>query len=614
MNVRRSVGNTRSRTVRDSERTAASARTERPLYFGGPSHELFGWYHPPGGPAPRRAGVVLCNTLGNESLRAFGTLRHLAEHLAAAGFAVLRFDFHGTGDSSGLDSDPDRVATWMGDIDLAVDELRALSGAHAVGIAGLRLGGSLALLAAARRGDVDSVLLWDPYYEGKDFVTESVRTHKMYVMLAPSTFTLKRPVEKNDGTEALGFFISNETIAALGALELRSLDRRPAKRLLIAGSAAAQARHGDTLLTHLRSLGVEAQYEAFAEKMNRNLRAVSPGDHEVIARDIATWFSANLQAANGDARPPATTRPATTTATELREEPVFFGPGGALFGILTRPDDARMSRSRPAIVVVNAGPGTRIGPHRQYVRMARLWAKLGFLVLRVDLSGSGDSLVPPGTTESDPYPPRAIADVRGAIDYLQDRFSVSRFLVAGICSGADIAFRAGVEEPRVAGALVLNPRTFALFNIPNLEEMVRVQNLAKTVSATKNWRMLFRRDMAWRDKLSRVRQVAGTAVASLKRRVRARLGKDEGAVPIVNVPADMRRMVQRGVKTLLVVGDRDVGIMHVEHHYRKEMLALERLEGFRRVNFTGVDHLFTSLYSQEVMAAAVAEHLERTYR
>jgi hypothetical protein len=59
-----------------------------PLRFGGPGGSLFGWYHPPRGALARAAGIVLCNPLGDDDVRAHRPLRHLAERLSAAGFGA----------------------------------------------------------------------------------------------------------------------------------------------------------------------------------------------------------------------------------------------------------------------------------------------------------------------------------------------------------------------------------------------------------------------------------------------------------------------------------------------------------------------------------------------
>jgi len=603
----------------DAARATSRLGDAEPFHFGPPAHSLFGWFHPPAANEARGAGIVLCNTVGNESLRAFVTLRRLAESLAAAGFAVLRFDFHGTGDSGGTDAETDRVATWLDDIDLAIDELRARSGVRELGIAGLRLGGTLALAAAARRDDIEAVYAWDPYYGGKDFVAEANRLHKTLVMLDLSGFALKRP-DALEGIEALGFFMSTATVAELQRLDLASVvERAPAKQVLVAGSASAQKRGGDALVTRLRALGTAAAYEVLPESLNRNLRLVTERDHHSIAADITGWFGSHLSGTSDGSRqgtPPLPPIGAVSGRADLREEPLLFGRDRSLFGILTHaePAPAEGAAERPPIILVNAGPGTRIGPHRQYVRMARAWAKLGFTTLRVDLSGSGDSGGPSDVPAGSPYPHCAIADVGAAMDLLQSKLGARRFIVAGICSGADIAFRAGVEEPRTAGVLVLNPRTFALFNIPKLEQIVRVQSLSATVSTKKNWIKLLRGDAGLKGSITRIVQLAKTASVSARQKLRALiLRKAPSGEPIVDVPADMQRMLNRGVEVLLLVGERDVGIMNVEFHFRKEMRALERHTRFHRVNFTGVDHLFTSLYAQDVMIEAVTKHLQATH-
>ena len=79
--------------------------TATPVTFAG----CFGWLHLPEG-APRETGVVLCAPFGCEWLWAHRMYRRLASALEAQGFAVLRFDYEGTGDSRGSDEDPGRVA------------------------------------------------------------------------------------------------------------------------------------------------------------------------------------------------------------------------------------------------------------------------------------------------------------------------------------------------------------------------------------------------------------------------------------------------------------------------------------------------------------------------
>ena len=48
--------------------------------------------------------------------------------------------------------------------------------------------------------------------------------------------------------------------------------------------------------------------------------------------------------------------------------------------------------------------------------------------------------------------------------------SASRALhIAGLCSGGDIAFQLGLKDPRVAGVVMMNPRTFCVHDLALVE-------------------------------------------------------------------------------------------------------------------------------------------------
>jgi uncharacterized protein len=138
---------------------------ELPFFFGADSG-LFGMYHA-AAPSARRA-VLMCPPLGQELIRTHRLYRQLAQQLAAQGVAVLRFDYHGTGDSAGGSTEVD----WqrcIGDTVTAAGELRSRAGVERVIAFGARLGGSIAL-AAADRAHFSEVIAWDPVIDGDDYV------------------------------------------------------------------------------------------------------------------------------------------------------------------------------------------------------------------------------------------------------------------------------------------------------------------------------------------------------------------------------------------------------------------------------------------------------------
>ncbi|MCC7416128.1 MAG: alpha/beta fold hydrolase [Acidobacteria bacterium] len=144
-------------------------RPVEPFYFGGDGIRRFGVYHPPRGAAG--TAIVLCYPLGLEYIRAHRAFRNLALSLSRAGHAVLRFDYTGSGDSSGEEADAG-VSSWSRDLELAIEELKTRAGVPRVALVGLRFGATLAALAGARRDDVERILLWDPVLRGEVYLDE----------------------------------------------------------------------------------------------------------------------------------------------------------------------------------------------------------------------------------------------------------------------------------------------------------------------------------------------------------------------------------------------------------------------------------------------------------
>ncbi|HMK97167.1 MAG TPA: hypothetical protein VK425_06435, partial [Acidimicrobiales bacterium] len=148
----------------------ADGTTAAPVWIGDAGRPAFGWFHSPSGDRCR-GGAVICPPVGQDYIRAHYAIRLLAEQLAAAGFCALRFDYDGTGDSAGDDEGPERTASWLATVGQAMTALRA-AGIPRLSLVGLRLGATLAAVAAAADGGADDVVLWDPYVSGRDFLRE----------------------------------------------------------------------------------------------------------------------------------------------------------------------------------------------------------------------------------------------------------------------------------------------------------------------------------------------------------------------------------------------------------------------------------------------------------
>ncbi|MBU2285935.1 MAG: alpha/beta hydrolase, partial [Gammaproteobacteria bacterium] len=96
----------------------------------------------------------------------------LSDRLARSGAAVLRFDYHGTGDSPGEDVDGE-LEGWRRDVATAHEELRRRAGDRRIIWLGARLGASLAVMAAkSGRCDPSRLVLWDPIVDGARYLEQ----------------------------------------------------------------------------------------------------------------------------------------------------------------------------------------------------------------------------------------------------------------------------------------------------------------------------------------------------------------------------------------------------------------------------------------------------------
>ncbi|MDX2459967.1 MAG: hypothetical protein QNM00_07755, partial [Gammaproteobacteria bacterium] len=136
------------------------------------------------------------------------------------------------------------------------------------------------------------------------------------------------------------------------------------------------------------------------------------------------------------------------------EEPLQFGPGGRLFGILTMPEGpSNSAKDLPVFVFLSSGLLYRAGPRRLYVRLARELAQQGFSSLRVDLAGRGDSAPAPGLSEEQSLS----KDYEEIVSVLESRMGPVRLVLGGLCSAADDALKLAPGDSRINGLFLLDP-------------------------------------------------------------------------------------------------------------------------------------------------------------
>ncbi|MFT3954889.1 MAG: alpha/beta hydrolase [Piscinibacter sp.] len=235
-----------------------------PFRFGPAARQLYGVYHAAMPPRTGGDAVLICNPLGQEAVRFHRMQRVLADRLSSRGIAVLRFDYHGCGESSGEDEDAD-LAGWCDDLLLAHQELLRRSRAARISWLGVRLGASAAALASARAEPAPHrLLLWDPVLDGPACLAELAAAQAR--SLAEASGRASAATAAAIGGEALGFGIGAAMVEQIRALQPQRLDVARAGHAQLLGRAGDDAL--DTLAGRWRERGLPTRVVPIGQRFD----------------------------------------------------------------------------------------------------------------------------------------------------------------------------------------------------------------------------------------------------------------------------------------------------------------------------------------------------------
>ena len=590
--------------------------SQRPVYLDGPDR-VFGFFHDAIERRFTGTAVLLCPPFGWDEICSYRSRREWACDLAAAGFATLRIDLPGTGDSPGTPRDAHQLARWTAAAGSAARWLRALSEVERVAAIGIGLGGLVLCNALHDDAPIDEVVLWATPARGRALVRElRVFASLEDSALGPVDDKELGPPPLPDGfVWAGGFVLTAETARDLEQLDVAAAPLphgRPRRALMLDRDGVAVDKR---LRSHLEANGAtvtRAGGKGYGAMMAQPHQARPP--QAVFAR-VRAWLEQEV-APSATPRAPEPGRARTpeadgsvelaSGAATIRETPITVPHARAeLFGVLTEPCD--VPRAPLTAVLLNAGAIRRVGPNRMWVETARRWAERGVCTLRLDLEGIGDAegIHERLTDLAELYTPELVDQVCTALDVLERRGVGRRFVLGGLCSGAYWSFHAALRDDRVAAALMLNPQ--ALFWDESLEAS---RALRRGVMRTSSWRKVARGqvplarvvDLAWRAPVALPRR-------SLARRAARRRGDNE-----------LERALDR-----LRDSDKMLRFVFSGNEPLREELELEgyiaRLDRWPNVSvelIPGRVHTLRPLQAQqganEALDRALAEMLQRTGR
>ena len=591
---------------------AREVGTEEPIYFPGNGHKIFGWLYRPAC-TTADLGLVICNPFGYEALSAHRSIRTFAQSAVELGLPVLRFDYLGTGDSADLGPGADQVEAWTFDVVAAIEELKQRTGVTRTCLMGVRLGATLALRAIERCPGINALLLIAPVVNGRRYLRE-LRTAKLAAALRADD-EAQKGAEAGSAPDAgmvefSGHFMNATTIATLAQFEAAKLAGPQVRQMLVIDRSdlpGAQA-WSDSLITSERTVRYLALPGFVEMALVSPELAVVP---QAMVEEARNWLRNLVGAA--EAHGPGRIIPAPMlsdtrlslpayekdSAGPLVESPVRFGPDGRLFGIVTEPSDG--SKSHRAVILLNAGVDFHIGVSRMHVTLARQWARRGCVVLRMDLTGLGDSSTPPGCRDDEVFPACALEDIRAAMELMRGRCAADDVILGGLCSGAYHALRAAAAGFPVNRLLMINPQNYYWRQSDSLEslqlaEVVRNPGVyRKRIYSAVAWRRLFGGQVnLWRIVRICTRRpllAMESVLRELARSMNLRLSHDLGW--------ELQEICSRDVEVVFVFarGEPGIGLLKLQAGS-----AIDRVRRRCRVHVVeGGDHAFSQSRAREAM-------------
>ena len=423
--------------------------TEVPTFFGPPDSPLFGVVHLPVD-NQIRGGVLICGSLGKEGMDSVRLQRVLADSLARRGFAVLRFDYLGLGDSAYAQVRDDAVANWVASVGHALDYL-TLIGAESATAVGIRAGCLILNEYLAQSHTVDRVVYLDPYGTGRRYLREHTTLFRVSVGEDAST-----PGE----VSIFGGRLSEHAAAEFAALRMGAnpVSAHGVDNVLLVGRPAETDKR---VIDLAAAEGVDSITTGGLPECARPRDVLVPIPSAAVD-SIIEWIDGSVATRTHRAVPrylTTVTMPAEgPDGADVFESIERIEPNG-LFAIRTLPRGRTPASAKTVLFFVTAND-LHVGPAREWVELSRRIAAAGSQAVRWDPAGQGLS----GQINRGPW--RRVYSKADIIDSIavarhacQDDGELE---LVGICSGSWYAAQAarstGARSAILVNLLVWNWR------------------------------------------------------------------------------------------------------------------------------------------------------------
>jgi pimeloyl-ACP methyl ester carboxylesterase len=231
--------------------------------------------------------------------------------------------------------------------------------------------------------------------------------------------------------------------------------------------------------------------------------------------------------------------------------------------------------------------------------MARALAAMGFVVLRFDFSGIGDS---PVRHDNLPFERSAVKETQDAMRFLQTTRGIERFVLLGGCSGARVSLQTACCDPRVVAAF--------LINLQMSEDDDQSSDQIGRTAVFYYWNFALFNLKSW-SRLVTGKTDYPKILRALGFQARKQLPSARKMSPeSIKLAANLRTLAERGVCVAFVYAESDPRLHDLGEGLGRELRHLRALGKTRVEIIPRSDHTFSSLHDQDKLLKKTCELIE----
>jgi hypothetical protein len=240
------------------------------------------------------------------------------------------------------------------------------------------------------------------------------------------------------------------------------------------------------------------------------------------------------------------------------------------------------------------------------VQLARRLAAHGWMAVRMDLGGLGDSLPHPGEADHTVYPSTAAGDVAAAAIWACDQLGATHVEAMGVCAGGYHALKGAVAGAPLSAITVINPLVFfwkpgTSLALPPYRAVQAMADYGRAVRSAAKWKKLLRGQVAVREVADTVLRMAGA---------RLRDGVRDGARLVgwplhEDLAQELTRLAAREVSVRFIFSVGDPGEALLRRGAGRTLGRLMRRGALSVTHVADCDHSFSRAWMREALWRAL---------